>query len=492
MGQARSGDGVVVIFTMSPATAPTEPYRFAALWRVAHTAAAWLSSARNTALFLVSVLAVYLLQPATPIAHLDFWLPSASLLLVVAVWCATQPWKPEAVRETLMTAGLIAGLILGIAALGMIGQPCCVITRTPPPNIVVVAAAVAGGVLVCVLAATVFAGHPARTTWLVFVLIMLLVAVKLNWPIGAADASQAGTASSATPAFATVQWLGFSYIAFRLIHALRERALGKLPVMSLQEFMTYVVFFPALIAGPIDRVERFLKDLRVPFVFNTSDLVEGGRRLLTGVFKKFVIADALAIVALNDALAIQTRPGLWAWVLLYAYAFRIFFDFSGYTDMAIGLGRLFGIKLPENFNRPYLKPNLTQFWNSWHMTLAQWFRAYYFNPLTRALRTRDIAPPLIIFVAQTTTMLLIGLWHGLTWNFALWGAWHAFGLFVHSRWSEFAKARFGAQEAGRLQQALHLGGVVLTFHFVAFGWVWFALSNVETSLTFFRRLFGMP
>jgi len=495
VGQARSSDEVTVIvsvFAMLPTAAPTASHRFAALLHVVHVAAALLSSVRHAALFVTSVLAVYLLQPATPIAHLDFWLPSASLLLVVVVWCATQPLRLEAMRETLVTAGLIAGLVLGIGALGITTQLCCVVTRMPPPNILVVAAAVAGGVLTCILVAIVFAGHPARTTWLVFALIALLVAVKLNWPISGADAPQAETASPAPPTFATIQWLGFSYIAFRLIHALRERALGKLPVMSLREFMTYVVFFPAIIAGPIDRVERFLKDLRAPFIFNMSDLVEGGRRLLIGVFKKFVIADALAIIALNDALAVQTQPGLWAWVLLYAYAFRIFFDFSGYTDMAIGLGRLFGIKLPENFNRPYLKPNLTQFWNSWHMTLAQWFRTYYFNPLTRALRMRNIAPPLIIFVTQTTTMLLIGLWHGLTWNFALWGVWHALGLFMHSRWSEFARARFGAQDASKLQWVTHLGGVVLTFHFVAFGWVWFALSNVETSLTFFRRLFGMP
>lgn len=255
--------------------------------------------------------------------------------------------------------------------------------------------------------------------------------------------------------------------------------------------MTYVVFFPSLIAGPIDRVERFLRDLRAEFVFNPSDLVEGSRRLLIGVFKKFVIADALAIVALDDMKAMQTSPGLWAWVMLYAYAFRIFFDFSGYTDMALGLARIFGVKLPENFNRPYLKPNLTLFWNSWHITLAQWFRSYYFNPLTRALRVRNVAPSLIIFLAQTTTMVLIGLWHGITWNFAIWGLWHALGLFIHSRWSEFTKTRVTHQASGKRRWLWQGVGVALTFHFVALGWVWFALSNVETSLTFFGRLIGL-
>lgn len=457
--------------------------------RILHSAVAAISSARNATLFVASVFAVYLLQPATPIAQLDFWLPSASLLLTVAVWCATQPWRPEAARATAIEVGFIAAFVLAIAALGTTTELCCIVTRTRPPDIAVVAAAVLGGAFVCLLAATIFARRPALTTWFVLALIALLVAVKLNWPAVGTDIPQ--NPSPANPSLITLQWLGFSYIAFRLIHALRDRAMDKLPAMTLREFVTYIVFFPSLIAGPIDRVERFLKDLRADFVFNPTDLTEGGRRLLIGVFKKFVIADALAIIALNDVKALQTSPGFWAWVMLYAYAFRIFFDFSGYTDMAIGLGRLFGIRLPENFNRPYLKPNLTQFWNSWHITLAQWFRSYYFNPLTRALRTRNVAPVLIIFVAQTTTMLLIGLWHGLTWNFALWGLWHAFGLFVHSRWSEFAKTRVTHQASGKLRWVWQGAGITLTFHFVAFGWVWFALSNVETSLTFFRRLIGL-
>jgi alginate O-acetyltransferase complex protein AlgI len=215
-------------------------------------------------------------------------------------------------------------------------------------------------------------------------------------------------------------------------------------------------------------------------------------RLAVGIFKKFAVADTLALVALSAQNAAQAHSTFWLWILLYAYAGRIYFDFSGYTDIALGLGRLMGFKLPENFDQPYLKPNLTLFWNSWHMSLAQWFRAYFFNPLTRALRSRPLPPWLIILIGQAGTMVLIGLWHGVTWNFAAWGVWHAVGLFVHSRYAEFTRPRLGWLEARpALGRAATVAGALLTFHYVVLGWVWFALPNLTLSLSVFGRLFGL-
>jgi D-alanyl-lipoteichoic acid acyltransferase DltB (MBOAT superfamily) len=207
-----------------------------------------------------------------------------------------------------------------------------------------------------------------------------------------------------------------------------------------------------------------------------------------------VLADTLAIFSLDPANALQVNSPMWMWLLLYAYALRLYLDFSGYTDIAIGLGRLLGIRLPENFNAPYLKTNLTGFWNAWHITLAQWFRAYFFNPLTRWLRTHPAKPPIwaIILVGQTGVMLLIGLWHGLTWNFALWGLWHAAGLFVHNRWSEWQRARGWTAPARPWQQrVLAAGGWLLTFNFVSLGWVWFALPDLQSSLHVLQALLGM-
>jgi len=287
-----------------------------------------------------------------------------------------------------------------------------------------------------------------------------------------------------------LRWLGFSYIAFRLIHVLRDKQIGRLPELTFPEFATYVVFFPALSAGPIDRAERFTGDLKKDFILTQDETLLAGQRIVIGLFKKFVVADALALIALNDALATQVHAAGWMWVHLYAYAFQIYFDFSGYTDIAIGIARLVGIKLPENFAAPYLKPNLTQFWNSWHMTLTQWIRAYFFNPFNRWMRGfKDLPMWTMLFIGQLATMFLIGLWHGITWNFILWGAWHGLGLFIQNRWSDFVKTRFSVTTA-RMQSALQLGGILLTFHFVALGWVFFALSQPALSWKVILALVG--
>jgi D-alanyl-lipoteichoic acid acyltransferase DltB (MBOAT superfamily) len=257
--------------------------------------------------------------------------------------------------------------------------------------------------------------------------------------------------------------------------------------------MTYSIFFPAIASGPIDRVERFLPDLRSQTPLSAESLRAGGERIAAGIFKKFVIADTLAIVALNSASAAQIHSALWMWFTLYAYAFRIYFDFSGYIDIALGLGRWMGFSLPENFNRPYLQSNLTAFWNSWHITLAQWFRSYFFNPLTRALRSSRTLPVwVVILVAQLATMVLIGLWHGVTWNFAVWGVWHGAGLFVHNRWGEWSRDRVARLESRPAWKKTYTAlSTLVTFHYVVLGWVWFALPSMESSGRVFLRLFGI-
>ena len=181
------------------------------------------------------------------------------------------------------------------------------------------------------------------------------------------------------------------------------------------------------------------------------------------------------------------------WIIVYAYAFQIYFDFSGYTDIAIGMARLVGIKLPENFMAPYTRPNLTQFWNNWHMTLTQWFRSYFFNPFNRWMRGFKNTPAwMMILIGQMATMLLIGLWHGITLNFVLWGLWHGLGLFIQNRWSDFIRRRYpNLGQKTRLQPALQIGGILLTFHFVALGWIFFALSNPSLSWLVMRKLFGI-
>ena len=290
-----------------------------------------------------------------------------------------------------------------------------------------------------------------------------------------------------------LSWLGFSYLAFRLMHTIRDRQSGRLPAVTLAEYVNYVIFFPAFTAGPIDRLERFVKELRTPLPMADEDWIDAGTRLFVGLFKKFVVADLLAVISISDVLVPQVKGAGWIWLFLYAYSFRIYFDFSGYTDVAIGLGRLLGFRLPENFAAPYLKPNLTQFWNSWHMTLTQWFRSYFFNPLTRALRSgKKLSIWIIIFVTQMGTMILIGFWHGGTLNFILWGAWHGVGLFIHNRWSEFIRNRLPAwTQTPRGQIVMNALGVFVTFNYVTLGWLFFTLSTPAIAWQAMLKLFGL-
>jgi alginate O-acetyltransferase complex protein AlgI len=291
-----------------------------------------------------------------------------------------------------------------------------------------------------------------------------------------------------------VEWLGFSYVAFRLIHTLRDRQMGLLPALSLREYVTYSIFFPAYTAGPIDRAERFVEDYRALPDLDSARLMQAGGRITTGLFKKFVVADTLALFSLNATFAEQAQSPAALWGMLYAYAFRLFFDFSGYTDIAIGIGILFGVKLPENFDRPYLKPNIAAFWQSWHMTLSSWARFYIYSPLSRALLRRKPKPSLdvIVLVCNLATMSVIGVWHGITLPFLLWGVWHALGLTVHKLWSDRTRAWYRTVQAHPARRrAWTLVGVLLTFHFVLLGWVWFALPELSTALAVFAGLFGL-
>jgi len=449
-----------------------------------------------------SVLAIYWMQPSMPVRHMDFWLPTATLGLAVLVWAVTRERRETSensekrekgrIGENWWGAAVLAAIVLLVGLTRYLPDPACCITPTRPPDIWKIMAAIGMFGLAAFGLAKVSPSRRKLPQLVTLLLIGVFIGLKTE-PLAQAAAAGLRALSGQSTRLASaldIRWLGFSYIAFRLIHTLRDRLTGKLPALSLSEFITYIIFFPAFTAGPIDRVQRFTQDLRK---LEPGAVSSGGQRILLGIFKKFAIADSLALIALNATNASQVTSSLWLWVLLYAYALRIYFDFSGYTDIAIGLGKLMGFNLPENFERPYLKPNLTTFWNSWHITLAQWFRAYFFNPLTRAMRSGARKYPLwlVVLTGQLSTMLLIGLWHGITWNFAAWGLWHGVGLFIHSRWSEATRARLaGLAAQPRLQRSFSVAGTLLTFHYVVLGWVWFALPSMELSGKVLLKLFG--
>jgi D-alanyl-lipoteichoic acid acyltransferase DltB (MBOAT superfamily) len=427
---------------------------------------------RLTTLLVLSVIALYALQPEH--SGLAVALPAATLLLVVGAWWLVTPSRTAADLRILLLIGLVAGGASLVVAGVIAGK--VILTVLPPLGLAVV-----GAVSVSTLV-------PAddeitrRRLALAYLILIVILFVVLKTP--ALQAASAGAfaqvgGGSVLPDWG---WLGFSYIAFRLMHVLLDYRIGRLGAISLRDFALYVIFFPALSAGPIARVEQFSRELAGDKKLDSAALLEGGRRIGIGLFKKFVLADLLAYLALSPQLAAQTDNTAALWVMLYAYAFRLFFDFSGYVDIAIGIGRLAGITLPENFTAPYTKRNITAFWNSWHITLATWFRTYFFTPLSRVLmgtplRSRRL---LVILIVQVCTMVLIGLWHGVALNFVLWGAWHGLGLWLHKvqqdrsrRWDAYMA------EHPTLARLIHGLSLVFTFHFVAVGWVFFALPSLS-------------
>jgi D-alanyl-lipoteichoic acid acyltransferase DltB (MBOAT superfamily) len=441
----------------------------------------------------ISTFAIFWLQPGEPFVTLMFWLPVATIAITLLCWILTTSPESRSWSQNWPGVTVLVSIII-LMDLNRIFKIEQIFTSQTPifelPLGVLFFLAILTFVIIRWQKATSFLQTAAILAILILFIFLKTPSLIHNISEYLISIRGANPADKTTP----LTWLGFSYIAFRLIHTLRDRQSGRHPSLTLVEYFNYVIFFPAFTAGPIDRAERFVNELRQPLALGNDDWLEAGTRLFVGLFKKFVIADLLAFVSLTNVLVSHIQSSGWMWIFLYAYAFRIYFDFSGYTDVAIGMGRLMGIRLPENFNAPYLKPNLTQFWNSWHMSLTQWFRAYYFNPTTRALRSakRPLPVWLIIFITQITTMTLIGLWHGVTAGFALWGLWHGLGLFVQNRWSEFIRSRIPAwAQTEKVQKALNGFGVFVTFNYVALGWLFFSLSNPAVAWFAMKKLFGV-
>ncbi len=451
------------------------------------------------ALLIGSVVAIYWLQPTLNIRWLDYSLPTATLGISVVCWLVTRQTshgRVELVREDWLTLVVVIVIALLLTISRYIELPV-EFTSRPPET---------WQVAICLLGLTsiMFIIRNRQTNNIsisgaIVVIVGLFVVLKTeSLATGLSRFLRGQTGQDPTLAAAVdIQWLGFSYVAFRLIHTLRDRQNGLLPEISLREYLTYVIFFPAYAAGPIDRVERFTADYRSLAVANERDANKTTialTRITVGLFKKFVIADGLAYFSLSATNFTQANSAGAVWILLYCYAIRLYFDFSGYSDIAIGIGMLFGIQLPENFDQPYLKNNITTFWQSWHMTLSNWVRTYVYSPLSRNLLRRKNKPPntIIILICTLTTMIVIGLWHGVTIPFALWGLWHGIGLFVHKLWSDGTRRWYRGLKQRPVHRRLWYGvGVVLTFHYVLLGWVWFAMPDISSVFHVFRGLLGL-
>jgi alginate O-acetyltransferase complex protein AlgI len=277
--------------------------------------------------------------------------------------------------------------------------------------------------------------------------------------------------------------LGISFFVFEFIHYLTDIYRGSQPVKSFMGFSLFASFFPTQIAGPIKRFQDFVPQFLTPAKFKMEYVDEGISLILLGLFKKVMIADNLALFVMGGFAHPELFTGLDLWIYAYAFAFQIYFDFSGYTDVARGSAKLFGYKVPINFNLPYLASNIADFWHRWHISLSTWLRDYLFIPLggSRGGKWLNYRNLLI-------TMTLGGLWHGAAMHFLVWGIYHGALLVVHKQFQEFSKG-FEAVGKAIASPAGKAISMVVTFHAVCVGWVLFRAETTQAAVTMLKRMF---
>lgn len=268
--------------------------------------------------------------------------------------------------------------------------------------------------------------------------------------------------------------LGISFYTFQVISYTIDVYRGHIKACtSFLNFSTYVLLFPHLIAGPIVRYANIEKQL-IHKDISIQRIAEGIERFILGLAKKMFIANNCAIIAdtIFNVSPEYSSPAV-LWVAAIAYTFQIYFDFSAYSDMAIGLARVFGIDFHENFNYPYISSSIKEFWRRWHISLSSWFRDYVYIPLggNRISNVRTYINLFVVFLAT-------GLWHGASWNFIFWGLWH--GSFLVFERIGFDKV------LDKLYKPLRY---VYTFIIVIIGWVFFRVEDFTTGIEVIKRMF---
>ena len=278
--------------------------------------------------------------------------------------------------------------------------------------------------------------------------------------------------------------IGISFYTFHLLSYVIDVWRGRSPALRHPlTFVTYIAMFPQLIAGPIVRYHEIADQLTEVRAHRAADVAAGFPRFILGLSKKVVVADSVGPLA--DSLFSQTSGGISttsAWVGVLAFTVQIYFDFSGYTDMAIGLARMFGFRFPENFARPYSAHSITDFWRRWHMSLSRWFRDYVYIPLggNRGSPAQTYRNLIIVFV-------LTGLWHGAAWTFLLWGMYHG-ALLIWERHDPKHREVDIEAEGFRPELRSIVWMRTRTFLLVMVGWVLFRSPDVFQALRIYKAL----
>lgn len=275
--------------------------------------------------------------------------------------------------------------------------------------------------------------------------------------------------------------LGISYLAFELLHVVIERRRGKIARPAICDLLAFAFFAPARIAGPIKRLPPFLAAVE-DAEMSAENVWNGLLRILFGFAKKYLLADVLALTVAESSYVSSMKH---AWVIVIVFALQLFLDFSAYSDIAIGFARILGIRLPENFNWPYLATNIREFWERWHITLSQWVRDYIFTPTGRRLfRTRlRPYPAVIATISYLVTFAIVGAWHGLTAGYIVWGLYHGVLLAAYN----VIRMKVPRLSDATWYRALAIG---TTFFFVTIGWVPFFLP-LGKAIKMWALMFGV-
>ncbi|HPB02007.1 MAG: MBOAT family protein [Bacteroidales bacterium] len=278
--------------------------------------------------------------------------------------------------------------------------------------------------------------------------------------------------------------VGISFYTFQILSYVFDVYRGDLePEKDFFNYAFYITFFPQLVAGPIVRASQFLPQLKGHITIHPDEVQKGFFLIMQGLFKKAVLADYVS--QYNDLIfnAPGTYSGFENLMAVYGYTLQIYCDFSGYSDMAIGIGKMMGFDLGINFNKPYQSLSITEFWRRWHISLSSWLRDYLYIPLGGNRKGK-----LRTYINLFITMLLGGLWHGPSWQFVFWGGMHGVGLAIHKLWKTYVMP--GEIDSKWGSRIYTFFAWFITFHFVVFLWIFFRAQSFELAWEMIGQIFG--
>lgn len=268
--------------------------------------------------------------------------------------------------------------------------------------------------------------------------------------------------------------VGISFYTFENISYTVDVYRGEfIPVKKFNEYLLFLSFFPKLVMGPIVRAKDFIPQISKPYFISQKDFAAGFVMIVSGLFKKLIISDYITLNFVNYIFDSPLKyTGLECLMAVYAYAIVIYCDFSGYSSIAIGIARWLGYEIPPNFLSPYQSTDITEFWRRWHISLSSWLRDYLYIPMGGNRKGK-----ILMYVFLMITMLLGGLWHGASYNFIIWGGLHGIALAIHKLWKQQTTS-FAAITKSAIYKIV---GLLFTFHFVCFCWIFFHAENFTTA-----------